>query len=106
MAKRARQKSLPTMEPKKNSRLSELLISYVEKNDERAKATREAAGLKDTLIYEMGQANLLEYRDPETQLGITIEPKSKVKIHRGGEDDKGPKGVAEVSEAPDAEDEP
>lgn len=61
---------------------------YVGHRDERMEATKIEVESRDALVEKMRQHGLKEYRDPDSDLLVTlVEGKTKVKVKRAGDEE-------------------
>lgn len=93
-----RQPQLATMEDKKIPELSKLLSEYVDVRDARMALTPKEVQAKGALLAKLNELKLDTYRDPETQIVVTLEegePELKVKTP------KAPKPKDDEEKAPE-----
>lgn len=84
----ARTATLPGVPAKHHPELVELADLYVEKRDERMGVLKKEVELKNQLIALMNTLNLTSYIDEETNMAITLETKTKVKVKKATDDDE------------------
>jgi hypothetical protein len=96
-AKKARARSKPKQERldgmpggAKHPDISKAAEVYVAHRDERMEATKTEVETRDALILKMKEHGITVYRDPDSDLLVTlIEGKTKVKVKKAGEDEEG-----------------
>lgn len=83
----ARTASLPGVEDERNPELVGVANKYVLRRDTRMVAGKLESETKDILITMMKESGITSFHDPDSDLIITLETKTKVKVKLGGNDE-------------------